>query len=58
MASALYRQGKLCDCLVDALDGLISADKIPPELAMKVLDKAGLLAASCCCVLAARSSGS
>ena len=47
MASALYRQGKLCDCLVDALDKLINDNKIPPELAMRVLDK--VLQAACCC---------
>ena len=42
MASELYRQGKLCDTLVDALDGLITADRLPPDLAVKVLDKARL----------------
>ena len=38
MASAqLYRQSKLGDCLVEALDDLINAGKLNPELAMRVL---------------------
>ena len=41
MASELYRQGKLCDTLVDALDALITANKLESDLAVKVLEKAG-----------------
>ena len=38
MASAqLYRQSKLGDCLVEALDDLINAGKLNPDLAMRVL---------------------
>ena len=39
MSSALFRQTKLCDSLLDALDGLIQENKIPPELGLKVLEK-------------------
>ena len=41
MSYQLYRQSKLGDCLVEALDDLINADKITPPLAMKVLGEVG-----------------
>lgn len=33
----VYRRSKLGDCLVEALDELITNDKITPALAMKIL---------------------
>ena len=39
MSSALFRQTKLCDSLLDALDGLIQDNRIPPELGLKVIEK-------------------
>ncbi|KAK9839637.1 hypothetical protein WJX81_002206 [Elliptochloris bilobata] len=36
-ATQLYRQSRLGDSLVEALDVLVEAEKITPELAMKVL---------------------
>lgn len=35
----LYRESKLGDSLVDALDDLITAEKITPTLAMRILDQ-------------------
>ena len=37
--SALYRQSKLGQALVDALDQLIEEHKLPPQLALRVLDE-------------------
>ena len=37
--SEIYRQGKLGDCLVEALDELIKNEKISPDLAYKVLSE-------------------
>ena len=37
----IYRRSKLGDCLVEALDELITEDKLGPELAMKVLEQVG-----------------
>lgn len=37
MSYQLYRQSKLGDCLVEALDDLITNEKITPPLAMKIL---------------------
>ena len=42
MSSSLFRQTKLCDSLLDALDGLVQDNKIPPELGLKVLEKVRL----------------
>ena len=40
MSSAqLYRQSKLGDCLVEALDDLINAGKLNPDLAIRVLSE-------------------
>ncbi len=41
MATELYRKTAIGEALVDALDDLISADKIPPELALKVVEEVG-----------------
>lgn len=38
-ASSLYRNSKLSDTLMDALDTLISTDKLPPEMGLTVLEK-------------------
>lgn len=35
--ATLYRQSKLGDCLVEALDQMVTEDKIPGELATKIL---------------------
>ncbi|KAI7837111.1 hypothetical protein COHA_009059 [Chlorella ohadii] len=37
--SALYRQSKLGQSLVDALDQLVEEGKLPPQLALRVLDE-------------------
>jgi Transcription initiation factor IIA, gamma subunit, helical domain len=37
MSYQVYRQSKLGDCLVEALDELITNEKITPALAMKIL---------------------
>lgn len=37
MSYQVYRQSKLGDCLVEALDELITNEKITPPLAMKIL---------------------
>ena len=35
--SSLYRHGRFGDCLVEALDDLMRAGKITPDLAFRVL---------------------
>ncbi len=37
--SALYRQSKLGLSLVDALDQLVEEGKLPPQLALRILDE-------------------
>ena len=37
--SALYRQCKLGSSLVDALDQLVEEGKLPPQLALRILDE-------------------
>jgi hypothetical protein len=37
MSYQIYRQSKVGDCLVEALDEMVSNDKIPGELATKIL---------------------
>lgn len=39
MSYELYRQTKIGESLVEALDELVSEDKLPPEMAMKVLEQ-------------------
>lgn len=41
--STLYRRGKLGDSLVEALDVLITEEKITPDLAMEVLSKVRMI---------------
>lgn len=38
-AVALYRQSKIGECLADALDQLISDQKITPQLAIRILEE-------------------
>lgn len=47
--SALYRQSKLGQSLVDALDQLVEEGKLPPQLALRVLDEVRVLAAPGAC---------
>lgn len=42
MSAHLYRQSKLGDSLVEALDQLVDEGKIPGELALKVMQQVGL----------------
>lgn len=39
MSYELYRQTKIGESLVEALDELVSEEKIPPDMAMKVLEQ-------------------
>ncbi len=54
MSYQVYRQSQLGDCLVEALDELITNEKITPPLAMKILAefdqvrKSAPLWAACC----------
>lgn len=45
--SALYRQSKLGHSLVDALDQLVEEGKLPPQLALRILDEVGRSLAAC-----------
>ncbi len=36
---ALYRESKFGDCLVNSLDELVHAGKLPPPLALRVLEE-------------------
>ena len=51
MSAEIYRQTKLGDSLVSALEVLVESDKITPELAIKVLSEVcyscGHLSAAC-----------
>lgn len=38
-AAQLYRQTQLGECLVDALDELITDEKLTPELAIRILSE-------------------
>lgn len=39
--SALYRESKLGRTLVDALDQLVEEGKLPPQLALRILEEVG-----------------
>lgn len=39
---ALYRESKFGDCLVNSLDEMVHAGKIPPPLALRVLEEVRL----------------
>lgn len=49
MSYELYRQTKIGESLVEALDELVSEEKLPPDMAMKVLEQFDKV-----CILVAR----
>lgn len=47
MSTEVYRQTKLGDSLVSALEDLLDNGKITPDLAIKVLSEVSLVASLC-----------
>lgn len=49
----LYRTSKIGDCLAEALDEMITQEKIPGDLGMKVMEEVslpGTLHTKCLCI--------
>ena len=49
MSTEIYRQTKLGDALVSALEELLENEKITPDLAIKVLSEVRILQPTGCC---------